>query len=701
MKKFKKHYRRIFTLLFMVLSISPFKVVLAQDAECAEVKVIIEQKLSFERQAFDAKMLINNGLTSAKLENIRIELLFEDQNNQPVSVTEDANETDALFFYKVDSLSGIENISGTGEIASKSSAEIHWLIIPAYGAADERDQLYYVGAKVSYTLNGEETSVDVTPDYITVRPLPKLVLDYFFPEDVYGDDAFTTEIEPSIPFTLGVRVKNTGYGIANNTAIESAQPKIVDNAQNLLVNFEIIGGYVADQLIGKSLLLNLGDIQPNTSQVGRWNVITSLSGKFTEFTASYSHADGLGGKLTSLIDSVNTHTLVHDVKVDLANRDNVRDFLAFDQDTLRVYESEGIDSEVSDLSSQSLLQANNGKYDVSFPATMGLVYTKLADPFNGTRTPINMQRSDGKVIAHENVWLSKERNEDLSWSYFIHLFDTNSTGQYQFTFTEITNKASLAGIVYNDTNDNGIFDESEKGIGVAGIQLTGTDQDGIKISAQAYTDNQGHFNFVGLNPGNYSLQALPLNGLNDGQATTTAANAITQISKISDIQLAAGIQVDGNLFAKVSSEIALPQTNTADLDIGIVTSTNSANVDDTVKYTVTLTNHGPSDAIDTSVDLSIPKNLRVYLISSTAGQVINSNGRWVINKIPSGASYTLQINTRVMQATGNVPVTATIKSQTEDKNPTNNTATVTLLTTATAKLKLGFEQFITQVASNY
>ncbi|MFD1260038.1 SdrD B-like domain-containing protein [Entomomonas asaccharolytica] len=701
MRTVKKHYRRIFTLLFMVLSIWPFKVALAQDAECAEVRVIIEQKLSFERQAFDAKMLINNGLTSAKLENIRIELLFEDRNNQPVSVTEDANETEAMFFYKIDSLSGIENISGTGEIASKSSAEIHWLIIPAYGAAADQDKLYYVGAKVSYTLNGEETSVDVTPDYITVRPLPKLVLDYFFPEDVYGDDDFTTDIEPSIPFTLGVRVKNTGYGVANNTAIESAQPKIIDNAQNLLVNFEIIGGYVADQLIGKSLLLKLGDIPPNASQVGRWNVVTSLSGKFTEFTASYSHADGLGGKLTSLIDSVNTHTLVHDVKVDLPYRDNVRDFLAFDQDTLRVYESEGIDSEVSDLSSQSLLEAINGKYALSFPATMGLVYTKLADPFNGTRTPFNMQRSDGKVIAHENVWLSKERNEDLSWSYFIHLFDTNSTGQYQFTFTEITNKASLAGTVYNDTNDNGVFDESEKGIGVAAIQLTGIDQDCIKISTQAYTDNQGHFNFVGLNPGNYALQALPLNGLNDGQATTTVANATTQISKITDIQLAAGMQVDGNLFAKVSSEIALPQANAADLDIGIVSSTNTANVDDTVKYTVTLVNHGPNDAIDTSVDLSIPKNLRVYLISTTAGQVINSNGRWVINKIPSGASYTLQINTRVMQAAGNVPVTATITSQTADNNPTNNTATVTLLTTATAKLTFGFDQFVTQIASNY
>ena len=34
---------------------------LAQDALCAEVKIVIEQKLSLERQAFDARMVIRNG----------------------------------------------------------------------------------------------------------------------------------------------------------------------------------------------------------------------------------------------------------------------------------------------------------------------------------------------------------------------------------------------------------------------------------------------------------------------------------------------------------------------------------------------------------------------------------------------------------------------------------------------------------------
>ena len=62
--------------------------------------------------------------------------------------------------------------------------------------------------------------------------------------------------------------------------------------------------------------------------MGRWDMMTTLSGRFIDFTASYTHADELGGQLTSLIDTINTHTLVQDVLVDLPGRDGIRDYLA-------------------------------------------------------------------------------------------------------------------------------------------------------------------------------------------------------------------------------------------------------------------------------------------------------------------------------------------------------------------------------------
>jgi hypothetical protein len=63
---------------------------------------------------------------------------------------------------------------------------------------------------LTYTIGGEEKVTEVTPDYIFVKPMPAITLDYFLPSEVYGDDAFTPQTEPPIPFSVGVRVKNSG-----------------------------------------------------------------------------------------------------------------------------------------------------------------------------------------------------------------------------------------------------------------------------------------------------------------------------------------------------------------------------------------------------------------------------------------------------------------------------------------------------------
>lgn len=438
--KCSQTYYQYFILIILCLcSLIPSKLVFAQDSVCAEVKIVIEQKLSFERQAFDARMVINNGLTDSKLENIRIELLFNDKNNQPVTVTDNSNDVDAKFFYRINSLSGINSIDGNGEIKTKTDAEIHWLIIPAFGAADVNDTLYYIGANVTYTLNGKETTVEVTPDYVIVRPQPLLTLDYFLPEDIYGDDPFTPEIEPSIPFTLGVRVKNEGHGTSYKTTIDSAQPKIVENKQNLLIDFTILASHIADQTSSNSLLLNFGDIESHQTKIGRWDMITSLSGKFVEFDATFTHADTLGGLVTSLLKEVNTHTLVHNVKVDLPYSDNISDFLALDGDVIRVYESEGSNTDVLDQSLHANLSITGKQTQLFFPKTDELVYVKIADPTQGKQLLNKAIRSDGKVLPSENIWQSKTRNDDLSWSYFIHLFDSNSTGSYNL-YEENTNE---------------------------------------------------------------------------------------------------------------------------------------------------------------------------------------------------------------------------------------------------------------------
>jgi hypothetical protein len=430
----------IVALLVLLLPVVSFA---ADNSVCARVKIEIRQEMTLERQAFDAHMVINNGLTHIALENVDIDVTFSGKDGNPVLASSDPNNTNALFFIRMDSMENITNVDGSGRVQPSSTADIHWLIIPAPGASNGLVQgaLYYVGATLRYTIGGQSNVTEVSPDYIYVKPMPELTLDYFLPSDVYGDDAFTPEIEPPIPFSLGVRVKNTGTGIARSLKIDSAQPKIVDNAQGLLIGFNIESTEVNGKSIPNTLLADFGDIQPNASGIARWIMTCTLSGRFVEFKAEYSHSDELGGKLTSLLEAVNTHFLVRDVLVDLPGRDTIKDFLAKDGDVYRIYESEGIDTNVLDQSSYSSLvlksqTSTENTYTLSTPATPGFMYVRTTDPFSGRKIIKEVIRSDGKRIKVENAWLSKTRIGSDPWQYFFNLFDVNSTNSYTVVFSD-------------------------------------------------------------------------------------------------------------------------------------------------------------------------------------------------------------------------------------------------------------------------
>ena len=430
------HFRAVILLLLMLLLDMQATASYAADSLCARVKIEIKQELTLERQAFDANMVINNGLEGVTLEAVQVDVVFTDENGISVRATSDPNDTDAEFFIRIDSMEGIDSVDGAGMVAPLTSADIHWLIIPAAGTGGSlpSGKLYYVGATLTYFIGSEEYLIEVSPDYIFVKPMPMLTLDYFLPEDVYGDDAFTQEIEPPIPFTLGVRVNNTGDGVARNLKIESAQPRIVENEQGLLVDFKIIGSTVDDQPDTPSLLIDFGDIDAHTGKMGRWSMTSTLSGEFVEFTAEFTHADELGGELTSLLEATTTHTLLGDVLVDLPGRDGVRDFLAQDA-LIRVFESNATDTTVTDVSGGASLGSGSQAgsvvtYNLTVTPTGGFLYAKVPDPQAGSREVVHTVRSDGKILPLDNVWTSKKRREDNGWDYFINLFDVNSPGAY-------------------------------------------------------------------------------------------------------------------------------------------------------------------------------------------------------------------------------------------------------------------------------
>lgn len=196
------------------------------------MQIEIQQDLTLERQAFEARMRINNGLTHITLENVQVTVNFTDEHGQPVAATSNPNLTPdpsdpsaPRFFIRLEHLDNLSHaqiapnhLDFSGSVDPSTSVAISWLIIPVPGASAgvPQGKLYYVGATLRYTLAGDERVTEVTPDSISVRPMPVLSLDYFMPYEVYGDDAFTPETEPPAPFSLGVRVSNTGHGAARS-----------------------------------------------------------------------------------------------------------------------------------------------------------------------------------------------------------------------------------------------------------------------------------------------------------------------------------------------------------------------------------------------------------------------------------------------------------------------------------------------------
>jgi len=459
----------------------------AGNSVCAEVKIEIKQELTLERQGFDAHMRITNGLSHITLEDIDIDVAFADEAGNPVRASSDPDDTDALFFIRLDedAMENINDVDGAGTISPSTTADIHWLIIPAPGAAggQPKGTMYYVGATLTYTIGGEENVTRVTPDYIFVKPMPEIVLDYFLPMEVFGDDAFTQDItEPPIPFPLGVRVKNKGAGTARNMTIDSAQPKITENDQGLLVAFQIESSSVNRKPAEQSLLADFGDLPPGGTGVALWSMTCSLSGEFKDFDAGFTHSDELGGELTSLIkkEDIHTHRIVRDVRVDIAGRDQVPEFLAKDGDVYRVYESDAPDTEVTHHSNEAVLEEKESDqykvlYDLTFPPNAGFVYVKTADPHNGQKRLTSVIRADGKRLKPENAWLSKSRNgeDPPGWDYYVNIFDAGTGGTYSLTF-EDPEDASLPPELDPIANQVGVEDQNME-FAVSASDPDGTD----------------------------------------------------------------------------------------------------------------------------------------------------------------------------------------------------------------------------------
>ncbi|HEU5123205.1 MAG TPA: CARDB domain-containing protein [Verrucomicrobiae bacterium] len=404
---------------------------------CAKVKLRLNQDAVLSRDAFRATLEIENTEGQA-LENVFVTLGVVDAAG---------NDASALFGIRAPELTGISGTNGSGTLANGSAGQMAWTLIPTVDAADAGPTRYFVSGGLNYVVDGNAVSIPLSPAAITVYPSPRLTLQYFHQRDVFSDDPYTDEIEPAVPFTLGVMVKNNGLGTARDFRIESAQPQIVENEKGLLIDFKIIATEVAGKNLQPTLMADFGDLGPETNAIARWLMTSTLQGLFIDYKASFEHVDDLGNSKLSLIDDVSIHELVHAVNATGAFEDHRPDFLVNDvpdprdyPDTL--YLSDGSTNSVEVVTNGVVtgnLTSENLEIQLDAPVPGGWVYLRVPDPADGQYQLVSVIRSDSVVVPIEsNVWITDRTFPGLGKKpvreNILHLLDYNSTGSYTLIY---------------------------------------------------------------------------------------------------------------------------------------------------------------------------------------------------------------------------------------------------------------------------
>ena len=407
---------------------------LEEEGICVVIRIRIEQELAVTRVAFLAKLEIDNK-ESSSLTGGSLEIVIVDSDTGVQSTH--------LFAISNETLSGsLTADNGGWSLPSEASGTVEWLIIPYSEAAPQSDHTYDIGGVLRYSLDNENITIRLLPAFITVTPDPSLLVHYFWEKFVIGDDPFTDEVENSVPFTLGVAVKNAGYGTASSLQITSGQPEIIENEKGLLINFNIIGAFIGNEMFSPSLTVMFGDLAPNTTVVARWQMISSLQGEFRNYSATFENINPLGDPNLSILDELEIHELIRNIRIyGTSEDDEVLDFLVneridaftypdmlYSSKSLEHYNvSTGVVLSVRSLTTHVLevrtVSNSTGWVYYRYEDNQGIL-SSIAFTLNGTK-----QEGDRIVsIPPENSWItmddSSTSNNDV---FYLHIVDNITT----------------------------------------------------------------------------------------------------------------------------------------------------------------------------------------------------------------------------------------------------------------------------------
>ena len=401
-----------------------------------------------------------------------------------------------FFGVRLESLTELTNVNGTGTLGNERVGTAKWILIPTNDAAPLEPLQYFVGGTLSYRADGLDVAIPLADVPITVLPNPRLTLKYFHQRDVFSDDPFTPLVEPAIPYSLGIMVINNGAGFAHNFRVTSGQPTIIENEKGLLADFRIIATQVNGQPLQPSLTANFGDIGPGAIAIGEWLFTSSIQGLFIDYSATFEHLDALDGVRLSLIEATEIYEMIHKVRALGALDDGAPDFLVNQVDDPRdlpdtIHLSDGTTAPVAVVEAAQVSGATVKTLTATLP--VGWAYLRIPDPGNGQLRLRSVTRSDGLVLPLDvNAWTTDRtflgQGQRPIYENILHLLDHDSTGSYTLDYEPLLPGDVLAPV--SQVQPLGADSPRE-----FAVTWTGTDDRGI-----------AHFDiYVSIDGGAYSL----------------------------------------------------------------------------------------------------------------------------------------------------------------------------------------------------
>ena len=427
------------------------------------VTLQFEQRFFLTRQAFKGTLTVDN----AQMTNLQ-----DIQVNAKVTTVDGKDVTEMFALeYKgqgnwLNTNDGKVN-SGNGfwALEGNQTGIANVLYVPSKETAPTEPVDYYFGGTMTYrdVNTGNLITVELMKTKLTVNPSPDLHLTYFIQRDFISDDPLTEEVEPWEPAQFALLIQNKGAGAALNLKIETTEPQIVENLNNLPVKFTSLYTTI-DGKPGTSPFkkLDLGRIEAGQNVMARWWFYSNVSGYVADYNVTMVKSSNYGEDFNLIsIDGVKElkHSVTGTVNARSASQASAPARAAelnadtnifllneiVDEENMPDYviDSNGNgtdDLEIVNDNIECVANGADGEYKLTVNASRsGWVYGEIHDPTNCTMVLSKVVReSDGKDMT-SNFWQTDramQRDNSILYANVLHMADNIEPGEtYILTYS--------------------------------------------------------------------------------------------------------------------------------------------------------------------------------------------------------------------------------------------------------------------------